>query len=355
MLQMSLFRDIRAIAIVAVSFATIGLFGGESAASSSWEDLPDTATVLTINGISLSKLDFEHHFKMMEVFYENTHDEKNGEKKNAFMRKVRSNALGEMIARTVISTHSNTVSITISDSDIDDALERIYKRFKASNQKFEDFIAQLEAKGILDAVKREQVSELKLKKYLADSFSAQMEVSEEDIDGVIDFITNSNAIATSTNSATNALATSIVARIRNGENFTQMRDQYHYYGDGGYIESDLGECTESDFADETSKVWDIVCKLHPGEVTDVLDVSDGFAVFCNVGESDYSPTNGINLSRILFRKAYLFPMQERDEIREELERERQSEIPKKVLKDLIASSQIEYPSGKEIFKSINTK
>ena len=308
---------------------------------------PDSQILVRVNGVDVTRGQLNRYMDMMVMLLKNRRKNTPPEVIAKFRRKKFAAFSNDLYRRALFSTclaHSNiTVTAEAKAAVENDCL----KGFGRPKQTFAELKEAVGKAGFAKEFEENLNFDIRLRAFVTTVCSNRYFVTEDELKKVKDGLAAYNKRAEATNQLTIARAEQILKRAKDGEDFAKLADEFsedENKKNGG----DLGDCDESDFADE-KHIWRAISKLNAGSVSDIFETEDGYAIYKVVRHN--TPDKSLNgaetstLSRIFFRRAYLFPKQTDEELRIDVEKEKRESLLGDLYKAFRAQSKISYPNG----------
>lgn len=334
--------------------------------------VPETGVIVRVNGFDLTKKMWEDYADMHVAFYKLMKEGKSqpsfgkgnpAEQLEAEARRVRISSAQACLPYFIQNTILHQASKAWVDkhgpypeSNRQEIVSWLQKKYVSNNPKriksFEALRAKLKAKGHLEAFDAQVAVEIENELYLTVACSNKYVMDEFVVSNVVARHFFNNLAAAQTNRAIFATATNVLAKIRAGDDFATLADQYsmdEQKTSGGYI----GFSNAADFPGE-EVVWNAVKDLKDGETTGVIDADDSWQIYQvmshRVGENT---EDELELSRIYFRRAWIIPELSRDDIVKALKEDRRNRLIEELMAEKLPQTKLEFPSGRNIFPSLD--
>ena len=210
------------------------------------------------------------------------------------------------------------------------------------------FDRRMKKAGVQEEFERQWQEEVENELYLSIACSNRFVIDEMVISNVYARQIINNYVAKQTNAWILAQASNVVAKIKAGEDFSTLADQYSMEPEkqtGGY----MGFCTAADFPSE-EMLWEAVKDLKDGESTGIIDAEDSWQILHVISrdESDAKESR-LELACIYFRRAWEIPEIPREEVIKALENDRRTRLIKELMAERLPKVKLEFPHGREIF------
>lgn len=310
--------------------------------------LSPTNVLVRVNGVDITYGQLERHINMMVALLQNKRKQPlSSDMVAKFKKKNRKPLSDEIYQRAVFSTCLANSNITVT-AQVKAQVERECQRnFGKRKQTLDELKAYMVKSGFGKEFAANLDFDIRLRGFLTTVYSNEYFVSQADLDKARMNIAVYNKRAAATNDIISAYASGILKRAKNGEDFAKLADTYSQ-DTGKNKGGSLGDCDESDFADE-KHIWRILSGLPAGAVSDLLETEDGYTIFkvlrCNTAAQSETGDASLTLARIFFRRAYLIPDQTDDELRVDLEQEKRRKLMAEVYRRFRAQSKVSYPNG----------
>lgn len=321
-----------------------------------------------VNGVDITWRSLSRYTDMMVALLKNRRKNHTPEDIQRFKKKFTPRFSSDLLQRTLLTTCLSASNIVVTAAMKAQVERDFVRNYGMKGQKFEDLKALLGKEGFAQELDEALKADMTVKQFLTTVHSNDYFVSEKEIKDVRRGMEMRNRIAVETNKLQVARAEKILAEIRKGGDFAKLADRYSQDNDRGndpnekkaaeakpaepgetrIVGGDIGECDESDFVTD-KHVWQQLSRMKEGEVTGLLELEDGYAIYkvvkVNSLEESNSGDKSLKLARIFLRRAYEFPEQTDGELRVDLEREKRGELNAKVYRAFRRLSTVEYPDG----------
>ena len=309
--------------------------------------VPPTRILARVNGVDITRAKLDRQVDLMAVLLKNKNPKITPQKLDLFKKKNLKRFSNDLVRRVLFSTCLEPSNIVVS-AEMRQSVERDFARlYGAKKQSFEQLRGVVEKSGYLKELEDNLALEARIKTFITTVHSNRYYVTDADVRKYRKDVEDFNAMASATNALNRAMAVKAAERAKKGENFAKLADELSQDPDkkpGGLV----GQCDEHDFEDE-AHVWAVISSLKAGDVTDVIDLEDGFAVFRVdkrlSAEETETGDEALLLSRIFFRRAFTFPSQSDEEFRADIEKELREALFKEIVTAFRDQSKIEHPEG----------
>lgn len=336
--------------LAAILSAAILLSHGAGAAPKKSAPPPASQILVQVNGVNITRGDLNRYMDMMIVLLKNRRKNTPPEVIAKFKKKKLAALSNDLYRRTLFSTCLANSNITVTAAMRREVERDCLKGYGKKKQTFEQLKTVVAKAGFAKDFEDNLAFDAKLRTFITTVYSNKYYVTEKDLKKVKDGLAAFNKRAAETNKVTLAWADAVLKQARSGVDFAKLAAEHSYFEDdeekkkGG----DLGDCDESDFADE-KHIWRKLSELAPGSISDVLETEDGYAIYKvvrkNTPEKSQTGGESLTLWRIFFRRAYQFPPQTDDELRVDIERETRENLLIDIYKAFRAQSKVIYPNG----------
>ena len=193
-------------------FLTAALLQCGEVKSDSMASLPEDAVVISVNGRTTTKRDFNAYVKMNETLYRNKFRLVQDEKFRGIKIKIRVMARKELLVRSLQQVYICTnANISVTKEQMYD-MERKYSSFFCrKGQSFEDLIDVLRSEGAEHMFRRCFEEDLKVDAALRQTYPGRLDVTAEDVSNAVIRVKAYNAVAAATNALICALATNVLS------------------------------------------------------------------------------------------------------------------------------------------------
>lgn len=319
-----------------------------------WPDAQADDVVFSVNDLEYHVSDFEDEVRLNEFLMV----EKFGKAKlsSDFRIKLRDRllerfavealpkmmALSSEIARRIETDPAATLGVKL----------QMASSFGCDGEDFDAVRRKVVKAGLGDVLDRKVEMESRLLILFSEKTFPELKVSEADVDRYIEYSRKLAAKAKESNAKAEALAQELCRRIRAGEDFGKMADEYSQdpetkKGSGGYA----GEMDREDFKMmQMEDVWSRLWKLKPGEILGPVnaEATGGWVIYKVVERIEKGALTGVpclKIARILLREFMDIPIVGRDEARRHVYQVRADQVQKKFFEDLKTKSRISFPHG----------
>ena len=309
--------------------------------------VPLNRILARVNGVDITRAKLDRHVDFMAVLLKNKNPKIAPEKLKMFKARNLKRFSNELLVKTMLATclaKSNVVVSTEMRQEIERDFAMNYGRKKQGYAQIRDVVAEA---GFAKELEESLAFEGRFKTFITTVYSNRYYVTDEQVRHYRERVENFNKVAMATNELNRALAQKVLERAKSGEEFAKLANEFSQDSEkraGGFV----GQCDEHDFEDERH-VWRALLPLKVGGITDVIDLEDGFAIYRvdarKSAEESESGDEALVLSRIFFRRAYIFPPQSDEDFRADIEKELREALFKDIVKAFRAQSKIEHPEG----------
>ena len=191
-------------------------------------------------------------------------------------RMMKLNLLNQLIDRKLLVAEAETLGITVSDEEIDDAVNRIIAEYPDK----ETFDEQVKNGNIdIDQWRLEIEYKLLLEKLVESTLTTDIEILPEDIELYYEenreeYSADEKVHALQIMVETRDLADELLAEIEDGADFSSLAT-VHSISPDSVRGGDLGFFSR----DEMPPDFEIVFDMKPGEISDVVESPYGFHIF----------------------------------------------------------------------------
>lgn len=320
--------------------------------------LADSAVVLSVNGLNVTKGEFNSHCALMTALYQNRHPSANLEKIAKAKEKIRRSAKSETISRLMMYSNlcAGTNATEVSEGVRASVEAEYVKTFCPKGQSFDQLNQVLAGKKLEDVFIREFSRDVQVRAALEAKYPEVYVVADEDLSNVVRKVERYNETAAATNALICATMTNVLNRIRAGEDFAKLADEFSQdaeKGEGG----DMGECDAETFGGDKSDYVAVVSALKPGEVSGILETDEGYEIVRKVADVSASESNSEiscwRLSRIFFHRPCFLPVLDDAAMRIDILRERRRALMEKLSAEFAKTAKVSVPHP-EFFQKLGT-
>ena len=308
--------------------------------------VPLNRILARVNGVDITREKLDRHVDFMATLLKNKNPKITPEKLKVFKAKNLRRLSNELLVKTMLMTCLAESNLVVS-AEMRQGIERDFAMNYGKRQSFKQIRDVVATAGFSKELEENLAFECRFKTFITTVYSNRYYVTDEQVKKYRERVEKFNKAAIATNELNRALAQNVLERAKNGENFAKLANAFSQDPDkrpGGLI----GQCDEHDFED-ARQVWMALLPLKVGGFTDVIDLEDGFAIYRvdarKSAEESESGDEALVLSRIFFRRAYIFPPQSDEEFRTDIEKELRDALFKDIVKSFRAQSKVEHPEG----------
>ena len=294
---------------------------------------------LEVNGIRYSGADIEREVAFRTEIVRHCRPKAKLEKAESRIRKSITN---ELCIATLFETAAKARDILADAAVTNKVLTQFQSTFAKGKKKgLPEFESHLSKVNLTDVYTNNLQREMAREAYVATVHGKELNVSEKDVDDLLQRIKDYNAMASATNALAYAKATNLWNQIKAGADFATLADNESEDPDrqpGG----ELGNCEEVDFAHDPG-YWEKVSKLKAGEVSGIITTDVGLEIVKALSELEPNEQTGVNtmkLARIYIRRPMFHPDWSREETRQELEADFREEAMKESLAEVASNATI---------------
>jgi len=322
--------------------------------STTLSSLPDSAVIIKVGDVGITKQDYHAYLKMVEALYKNRHPSYPMEKIKAAAARHRMSAISELLSRSLMKIAFGKVKSDRVAFFREELQAQYVKKFCHKGQKFSELRSVMFDENLGTFFDKCFEEDVIVRSGMFASHSNELTVTEADMQAARQRMASYNKRASATNALIHARMEKVVKEIAAGADFAKLAKEYTMSKDDG-DNGDMGECTLSDFSDESDEYKTAVARLKTGDVSDVLETTTGYDILKAVEyipkekSSTDSPT--WHLQRIQFEKPFFFDESQTDEeLHKDLEKEKRDALLEELTPKLRDLVKIEFPYGYEIFE-----
>ena len=300
--------------------------------------------IVTVNDVPITRSYIDRHVNMMAELLKNKNS-KITEKDIARFKAQRLKPISDQcFQRIVIAQGLAPSNITVS-AQIRDKIKRACLRaFGKRKQTFDQLRDYIRKAGYEKEFEESLEFDCLTRTFVETVCSNQYFASSADLAKAKKRIADYNKRSDATNALTLVIARDVVKKARAGESFTNLVENYSQDTERE-VGGTLGDCDDSDFASDP-KVWQHLMELKAGDVSDVMEIEDGYAIYRidkinSVAEST-TGAESITLSRIFFRRAYRFPKESDEDLIKEIEDEKRKRLYNDIYWSLRKQCNVQY-------------
>jgi parvulin-like peptidyl-prolyl isomerase len=262
-------------------------------------------------------------------------------------RAVLAGAAEEFIVKTLLCGDAKEKGAVVTPAIRSGYEKNVVKTFGKAGQTIDAFYAKLGKSA--DAMKKMTEMDLQLEALTRQTYSNEVSATEAEVDEVVKRLEDANARATLTNAVVYARASNVWQRVKSGEDFGKMADQYSEDDQkepGGV----WGDFTRKDFADNPN-FCEMVFSLPVGGVSEPVDADGGLIlvkVLKKTPAQSLTEPEQVSLAEIFFHLPLFYEIS-REYIANDIRHTKQGEFFRKLVGRLREQAEIEYPNGKDVF------
>jgi len=303
-----------------------------------------TGTIVTVGDRAITRAMVDRQVEMMTMFLPERKPGLSAEKQASFRKQQLKPLSDRLFQQTVIDlalAPSNVVPDAVAVKTIH---EEVAKKFGKRGQTFEEVRALALQKGFGAEFDKGVGADILFHSYLISAYSNRYFVTSGDLAKSRERIARYNERAIASNRVTVARAKAILSDLDKGVSFAALADKYTedaQHASGG----ELGDCDANDFVDN-KHVWEAVQMLKATEHTELLSIDDGYAIYRvnkkNPAEHSTTEMPSVNLSRIYFRRPYIYPDKSDEDLYDEVLEDRHEKLFPEVYLALRKTVKIKY-------------
>lgn len=310
---------------------------------------PSPQTVLVnVNGKDITYGQLTAYTDFMAFLLKNRKPKISSEDLARFKKKNLVRFSETLFQRAVIGTCLAASNLTVTAAAREYKEHEFVRNFARKGQAWPELRKAISDAGYEREFKDSLDFDVKFKVFVDAVYSNAYYASAEDLAKTKLRLAAYNKRAIATNEFFRAHAEEVLKEVRKkGADFSMLAEKYSQDAErdpGG----SLGDCDENDFLGE-KHIWQAVSNLKPGEVTDVLESEDGYVIVKlekrNTAEQSQTGMPSLTLSRIFFRRAYLYPDESDEDLMKDIIREKREALMGRLFKVFRKESRVLYPNG----------
>jgi parvulin-like peptidyl-prolyl isomerase len=311
------------------------------------EDLKPGDVVVSVNGTAMTKADLEARADLAVALQRMRVPALSVKDADALRRAVLAGAAEEFIVKTLLCGDAKEKGAVVTPAIRSGYEKNVVKTFGKAGQTIDAFYAKLGKSA--DAMKKMTEMDLQLEALTRQTYSNEVSATEAEVDEVVKRLEDANARATLTNAVVYARASNVWQRVKSGEDFGKMADQYSEDDQkepGGV----WGDFTRKDFADNPN-FCEMVFSLPVGGVSEPVDADGGLIlvkVLKKTPAQSLTEPEQVSLAEIFFHLPLFYEIS-REYIANDIRHTKQGEFFRKLVGRLREQAEIEYPNGKDVF------
>lgn len=337
--------------------------GGEASKShvSQWDELPDEAVVATWRDVKLTRGDFRNHVKLMTALIRNRRPKISDEKLKGMVARRLPQVKDELISRMMLM---KGLILTNDEAELERTREMIKSQYSLrlcrKSQNFDDLCSSMKENGVGDLFMQRFDQDVLIETAFDTTYRQRVHVTEMEYSNTLNRVTAYNLMAKATNDLNWASATNVLKRLAAGESFEKLADEMSQDpekepgGDMGECDPAslrFGDCSTEDFA--KTPYWQEISNLKDGEHTGILETDVGLEIIKRTAYVSATNSNSgvpaLRLSRIYFRKPYIYEEQDERDFRADLKIEKREMFIEEFFKEIQEKDKVSYPLGENIF------
>lgn len=327
-----------------------------------WRGLPDQSVVIRIGDRTITKNEYENYVRVMRECIRIKFPKTPSDKLDMVVRKRLMSVRDEVISKMLLRQGLPITNQLDRTAQREHVMRQYERSFSPRKQKvtFAQILDAMKREGLEAAFMRNFEHDLHVSFALKTDYAEQLKVTDQEFKDSRENVEKRNRNARATNEWNQATANKVWERLKKGENFAQLADEFSQDRNrmpGG----DLGECDLSSLSFsgmdpqmfEQTTYWKAISKLHDGEFTPVLETDVGWEIVKMIAHIDKGSANAevdsFHLARIYFRRVYECPEQNDEEFMDDLKQEKRDIFLQNVAKNVQEKFKVEFPSGEGIF------
>lgn len=306
-----------------------------------------TQIVVRVNGSNITYGAIEKYVNFMAFLLKNRSPKISDQKLKDFKNKNFKRFSDDLFLKTLISTNLSSSNITVSAESRSFVEKSFLRNYGGKKQTVQQLRNCAEKSGYGDELEKILSFESTMMTFLTTVHSNRYYVTDAEVKKHKANVLNYNKRASATNDLHRALANSIYQRSIAGEDFKKLQIRYSQDPKDSPDRKEIN-CDEHDFEDN-KHVWQVIKNLKADQVSPVIELEDGFAIYKLIrrikGTESNSGEDASVVSRIFFRKAFLFEEQSDEDFRQDVERELREALMRDIVLTFRKQSVVERPNG----------
>ena len=330
----------------------------------SFNTLPNSATLIVVNGKALTKEMFLKWVELRITIAKLSQGQlPNDEIRTLIKSQMLSSVTNDYISQVVASDYAKEKGIKAGTNQVARCKKGFSYACGMPNARWEHVIGKFSndlKKVIEERVDCESMLSTVFTKYVADN---HITVEQAEIDKLYANYLQYNSTCSQTNVQTWVKASNIWHRACSGEDFKELARQFD---EDEYREADgvWGKFQLTDFTDEP-EIWKLTTRFRRGWISPPIEADNGLMIMkidaieddvSDVNAPDYipSPSASFTISRIFLHLPLFAEVVDKNVFKQEVVQAKKNVEFKKFLDELISKAKIEFPFGIDIFGSLNT-
>ena len=197
---------------------------------------------------------------------------------------------------------------------------------------------------MLDQIRRIAFTE----DYIEKTYRKDFTVAENDIEIAWSNVIQIAKEADATNAVLFVTASNIVRRVRAGDDFKKLADQFSQdmnSDDNAYI----AQTKYDDFDNERPGVKAAIMRLRVGEVSDPLDSDEGIAIYRLDNKAITEDGEGLKLQRITLHRMLKYDYDDKDALATDLRKQSTEAMRRTAITNMLSRVSFKFPSGFDEF------
>ena len=297
---------------------------------------------MTANGFSLHLSEVQGRARMMAALHRHRFPNVRENVLQAFRRNYEAGYPKYWVEDTVLSQYAAAEKLSVPDKVLQDFTAKAFRTLRTKGDgKFEDL---LKVPGVQAKDLRQQIAAEALRKVVSDHLFEQNPTNIPDsyVDEQLENIRDYNARMALTNAAVYARATNVWNRLKAGEDFVKLVHEETEVDDEKADDGEWGIFDLSAF-DQEPALKAALAALKPGEFTPPVEGDNGLMI-ARLNEID--STDGLDISRIVFRLPLFYKPAPREKILEAAYEKYRKSLFDRKLKELLENAVINYEQKK---------
>ena len=284
--------------------------------------------IVTVNDVAITRSYIDRHVNMMAELLKNKNPKVTVKDIARFKAQRLKPISDQCFQRIVIAQGLAPSNITVSVKVRNTIKQECLRAFGKKKQTFDQLHDYIRKAGFNKEFNESLEFDCLTRAFFETVCSNQYFANAADLARTKKRIADYNMRSDATNALTLAIARDVVKKARAGESFTNLVEKYSQDTERE-VGGTLGDCDDSDFVSDP-KVWQRLVELKAGDVSDVMEIEDGYAIYridkLNSAAESTTGAESITLSRIFFRRAYRFPKESDEDLIKEIEGEKRKRL-----------------------------
>ena len=316
-------------------------------------ELPDSAVLMRVGGREFRKSDMEAWVNCRIAIAKATHKEVKDIARDTLAARIYVPTFRKFPSKALYLNAAEKAGVKAGEDDVKSVWTEVVNSYGNGLIKSKDGFRRKLSPAQFAVLERKIAEDAMIFAYWKSLAPDAFIVTDEEYAAIRKRAADLNARAEKTLKEQQAKAKEICAKVRAGEDFIKLAEAESATADedsGGF----WGEFAPNEIPYQ--EIADAVSKMKPGDVSDPIELDDGIHIVKLMerkGSKNVSVFNpdeeSVALSRIVVRLPIMYAVAPTNEIRRDMRNQKLEPLQKDWLKKLRAKTEIEYPSGTNLW------